>query len=82
MKVPPILNLLFRSASTMSMMKPKVPSFDMQPTSLTASIKFPMSESAHHKNVIKSSYQGAGFYMEQMLTGCLAIYSYYIESGN
>lgn len=35
-----------------------------------------------HENVSKSVYQGNGFYVEQMLTGCLALYSYYIESGN
>lgn len=34
-----------------------------------------------HKNISKSSYEGPGFYMEQLFTGCLAIYSYYIESG-
>lgn len=31
-----------------------------------------------HLNLLKSSFEGPGFYMEQMLTGCLAIYSYYI----
>lgn len=36
----------------------------------------------HHKNAIKSSYEGNGFYVEQLLAGCLAIYSYYIESGD
>ncbi len=35
-----------------------------------------------HKNAIKSNYEGPGFYVEQLFTGCLAIYSYYIESGN
>ena len=35
-----------------------------------------------HENVSKSVYEGKGFYVEQMLTGCLALYSYYIESGN
>jgi glyoxylase-like metal-dependent hydrolase (beta-lactamase superfamily II)/rhodanese-related sulfurtransferase len=44
---------------------------------------FPMSTQAfQHKNTIKSSYEGSGFYVEQLFTGCLAIYSYYIESGN
>jgi glyoxylase-like metal-dependent hydrolase (beta-lactamase superfamily II) len=36
----------------------------------------------HHKNALKSTYEGPGFYIEQLFTGCLAIYSYYIESGN
>jgi glyoxylase-like metal-dependent hydrolase (beta-lactamase superfamily II) len=40
----------------------------------------PQMNFSAHKNVIKSSYNGDGFYVEQMLTGCLAIYSYYIES--
>ena len=35
-----------------------------------------------HENVSRSSHEGPGFYMEQMLTGCLSLYSYYIESGN
>ena len=30
--------------------------------------------------MLKSVYNGDGFYVEQMLVGCLAIYSYYIES--
>jgi glyoxylase-like metal-dependent hydrolase (beta-lactamase superfamily II) len=33
-------------------------------------------------NVVKSSYEGPGFHVQQLYTGCLAIYSYYIESGN
>jgi len=32
------------------------------------------------QNMFKSSYEGEGFYAEQMFVGCLAIYSYYIES--
>ena len=36
----------------------------------------------NHENVSRSSYEGPQFYVEQMLTGCLALYSYYIESGN
>ena len=35
-----------------------------------------------HENIIKGSYEGPGFYMEQLLTGCLSLYSYYIESGS
>lgn len=35
-----------------------------------------------HENISKSSFEGPGFYMEQLLTGCLSLYSYYIESGN
>ena len=44
------------------------------------SSKFLFSSQAH-ENVSKSSHEGAGFYMEQLLTGCLSLYSYYIESG-
>ena len=39
------------------------------------------SRALHHKNIIKSHYNGKGFYVEQLFNGCLAIYSYYIESG-
>lgn len=31
-----------------------------------------------HKNISKSNFEGEGFYVEQLLTGCLSIYSYYI----
>ena len=49
---------------------------------LTLVPKFNMSSRAlHHKNIIKSHYNGKGFYVEQLFNGCLAIYSYYIESG-
>jgi len=32
----------------------------------------------NHKNTLKATYEGPGFYVEQLFTGCLAIYSYYI----
>ena len=35
---------------------------------------------SYSQNILKSSYEGNGFYVEQMLVGCLAIYSYYVES--
>lgn len=31
-----------------------------------------------HQNISKSNFEGEGFYVEQLLTGCLSIYSYYI----
>lgn len=52
--------------------------------SLTTSLQTYMSTAnpIHHKNTLKATYEGPGFYVEQLFTGCLAIYSYYIESGN
>lgn len=51
-------------------------------STLFHSNKFSFGSSAgqntDHLNLSKSSFEGPGFYMEQMLTGCLAIYSYYI----
>jgi len=35
-----------------------------------------------HKNLIKCHYKSKDFSIEQLFTGCLAIYSYYIESGD
>lgn len=35
-----------------------------------------------YKNVEKGEFKGDGFFVQQLLTGCLSIYSYYIESGN
>lgn len=35
-----------------------------------------------YQNVEKGEFTGPGFYVQQMMTSCLAIYSYYIESGN
>jgi glyoxylase-like metal-dependent hydrolase (beta-lactamase superfamily II) len=34
------------------------------------------------QNIEKGEFTGPGFYVQQMMTSCLAIYSYYIESGN
>lgn len=55
-----------------SMFKPN------NPTPFLFAPRFSMSTQALHKNITKSSYEGPGFYMEQLFTGCLAIYSYYI----
>jgi hydroxyacylglutathione hydrolase len=51
-------------------------------STLAFSSRFGMSTHVLHKNLIKSNYEGPGFYIEQLFTGCLAIYSYYIESGD
>lgn len=50
--------------------------------SLNSKPFFCMSSQVLHKNQMKSNYSGPGFYIEQLHTGCLAIYSYYIESDN
>ena len=77
------VNLLARNMATLSLVKPMIASHSWQPTSLTTPLHHYMSTHApQHKNAIKSSYQASGFYVEQILTGCLAIYSYYIESGD
>ena len=34
----------------------------------------------HYQTVNKSVDNGSGYFMEQLLTGCLSLYSYYIES--
>jgi hypothetical protein len=48
--------------------------------SLTTPLQFQMSTAPtfNHKNTLKATYEGPGFYVEQLFTGCLAIYSYYI----
>lgn len=75
--------LLFRSTLSMSMVKPTAFNYKWQSPSLTTPLRWSMStHEFHHKNAIKSSYDGPGYYVEQMLYGCLAIYSYYIESGD
>jgi hydroxyacylglutathione hydrolase len=67
----------------MTIMKPKINGYQWQPSSLTTSLTYGLSQPApQHKSVIKSSYEASGYYVEQILTGCLAIYSYYIESGD
>ena len=40
------------------------------------------SQYTNHQNQFKSTYDGNGFRLQQIFTGCLAIYSYYIESGD
>lgn len=76
-------NVLLRNTSFMGMMKPMAVGRQLQSTSLTSPLRFVMSTNApQHKNVMRSGYEGSGYYVEQMLTGCLAIYSYYIESGD
>lgn len=72
----PYTKCLTKSFHTLKMMKP----------SLSVSPKiFPfqnlyMFSATNHENISKSNYEGPGFYTEQLLTGCLSVYSYYIES--
>lgn len=76
-------NLLGRNTFAMTIMKPKINGYQWQPSSLTTPLAYGLSQPApQHKSVIKSSYEASGYYVEQILTGCLAIYSYYIESGD
>ena len=46
---------------------------------LTHNVKFNFSV-ANHESVSKGAFTGDGFYVEQLLIGCLSIYSYYVES--
>lgn len=55
------------------------PMLAAKPLTMTFNYNFCQAKS-NGQNMFKSSYQGEGFYVEQMLVGCLAIYSYYIES--
>ena len=45
-------------------------------------VSYGLSQYTHHKNTFKTFHEGEGFKLQQILTGCLAIYSYYIESGD
>ena len=47
---------------------------------LLTSIPKYMFSMANHESVSKGAFTGDGFYVEQLLIGCLSIYSYYIES--
>lgn len=82
LKLTQIANILFKTspaATNTAFMTTST----YKPSPMTFSPKYDFSTHAiHHKNVIKSNYEGKGFYVEQLFTGCLAIYSYYIESGN
>lgn len=53
--------------------------FNQNPASFKLNYQFSNSKS-YSQNILKSNYEGNGFYVEQMLVGCLAIYSYYVES--
>ena len=76
-------NLLSRNAFALTFVKPRIDGYHLKPSSLTTPLVYGLSQPApQHKSVIKSSYEGSGYYVEQILTGCLAIYSYYIESGD
>ncbi len=56
--------LTLRTSAPMSMAKPINPIHPWQGASLTHGLKSWMSTHAfHHKNTIKSSYEGSGFYV-------------------
>lgn len=55
------------------------PILTVKPFTMTMNYNFCQAKD-NGQNMFKSFYQGEGFYVEQMLVGCLAIYSYYIES--
>lgn len=77
---PQLTTLLFKNMVTLA---PTTVVPISRPSSLLLKPQFSLStKSIHHKNVIKSNYEAKGYYVEQLFTGCLAIYSYYIESGN
>ena len=76
-------NFFSRNLFSLSTMRFGKPQLALRPFTLTTPLVHGMSTSnSDHQNIMKSSYEGSGYYVEQMLTGCLAIYSYYIESGN
>jgi hydroxyacylglutathione hydrolase len=63
----------------------QVPILSMAPMSSIQPLTFKFNYNvcqvkSQSQNLFKSSYEGEGFYVEQMLVGCLAIYSYYVES--
>jgi hydroxyacylglutathione hydrolase len=74
----PYTKCLTRSFHTVKMMRPSL--------SIVPTIMLPfqrnhyMFSATNHENISKSNYEGPGFYLEQLLTGCLSIYSYYVES--
>lgn len=81
-RLPKTSSLLLRGTMAMTTLKPVNYQPKQENTYLTNLRSYMSTHTFHHKNVIKSSYDGPGYYVEQMLTGCLAIYSYYIESGD
>ena len=75
--------LLHQTAYSLTLIKPNPVNYNWKPSSLTNYFSYNFAtHEPQHKNVIKSSYEASGYYVEQILTGCLAIYSYYIESGD
>jgi hypothetical protein len=41
-----------------------------------------VSDGNTYENIKKGDFAGPGFYVQQIMTSCLSIYSYYIESGD
>jgi hypothetical protein len=79
---PNILNFKFTS-SALSHSKPTTNTFSTNQTHLPfVTIPNYHYSSLAYKNILKSTYEAKGYSVEQLFTGCLAIYSYYIESGN
>ena len=78
-----VLNLGWKNAFRMTSMKPNLSLEPWKPQSLNGHLRYSFAtDQTQHKNIVKSSYEASGYYVEQILTGCLAIYSYYIESGD
>lgn len=83
LRTRPLVQLLSKQIATLTTAK----AFEINRTHLTPSLTYKnqflmSSQYQHHKNLFKSTYEGNGFHLEQIFTGCLAIYSYYIESGD
>jgi len=74
----------FRLSKQMSFLRTTAINHSLPKSSfLTQRIYYRMSSQyQHHKNLFRSTYEGNGFQIQQLFAGCLAIYSYYIESGD
>jgi hypothetical protein len=75
-------NLLRQSCRFMavnSLNLKQVPVLPVKPLQLKSSFAFTQC-TKQSQNLLKSSHSGNGFYVEQLHVGCLAIYSYYVES--
>jgi hypothetical protein len=69
--------IVFRSAS---LAFKSMPIFKMTQAPMFSPFNMNLKYTFSHRKIQKSSYEGQGFYVEQLPIGCLAIYSYYIES--
>lgn len=55
------------------------PMSSVKPLNFVPSYQFTQCKT-QSQNLLKSFHNGDGFYVEQLHVGCLAIYSYYVES--